>query len=229
MAFLGFFDDIGKYIYLVPKSAYSVYKGKLDSKTLEKSDVIILSATEEFSRTDTAKVTEHPVSSGRSHADHYNVNPATITFRGTISPKLLSALSAFQSITSDSSAGLGELTGTVKDYLDRVSATMRKSLASGGSGNPLFYVNFPDGQSIDDCVITSFSISRDSTVSDGYKVDVTVQEVLFAETKYSIVAKNDIVASESTVNTSTGVETATTNIAEKSGNTYTGALKAFNR
>lgn len=213
MSFLRLFEDKGNYIFLMPRDVFTGIDG-FNANTLNDSEIIILSATEEFSRTDTTSVTEFPISSGSRHTDHYSVNPATVSFRGVIAPKLLNAFSAVESISSG--AGLDSLSAPVKDYIKRVREIMLMSLndTTKTRRSPLFTVYLPDGNQIENCVITSFGISRDSKVSDGYYVDVTVQEVFFADTQYNIVPLNDTVAVEAAQTNNTGVTTGDSSIAE---------------
>lgn len=201
MAFLGFFDDIGKYIYLVPKETIEGNPNTITGSE-SKDDVIILSATEEFTTTDTTSVSEFPVSNGSRHTDHYSVNPATVSFRGVISPKLLSAFSATSSLISN--GNLDNLKTPVQNYISRIREVMYMAVNNGRRRSPLFFVYLPDGNSLDNCVITSFSLTRDSKVSDGYYVDITVQQVFFAETEYTIVPLNDKVAVASAQTNDTG-------------------------
>lgn len=219
MAFLGidYFDDQGKYIFLVRRDLYGSF-ANFNPSLIDQAEIIILSATEEFSRTDTTTVTEHPISTGSRHTDHYNVNPATVSFRGVISPKLLSAFSAFDSISSNGLTpdAFNNLKAPVTNYLTKVREIMINAVKKNES--PLFTAYLPDGNSIENCVITSFGITRDSKVSDGYYVDITVQEVFFAETKYSVVPKNDTVTSSASRNTDTGQDAPETSIVDPKTN-----------
>lgn len=220
MAFLGidYFDDRGKYIFLVKKDLYKD-AASFKPNDLNDRDIIILSATEDFSRTDTTSISEYPVSSGSRHTDHYSINPATVNFRGVIAPKLLTAFAAIGSI-ADNGVGFDtfdNLKSPVTNYLKKVRDIMLMSLSSDNKtrNSPLFTAYLPDGNTIETCVITSFSISRDAQVSDGYYVDITVQEVFFADTKYSVIPLNDKVTDAAPLSSDSGNNWPESKIQEK--------------
>lgn len=167
-------NDEGNLVYITPH----------DASTTDDTEVrrLVLTATENYSRTDKAVVTNYPVSSGGSHSDHYRYDAAVVSFRGVISPQ---SLTLIQAIT-------GERLPTVQDYITNIRKIMTMLVKDDNTRtSPLVNVHLPDGNTVTSAVITSFKISRDVKVSDGYYVDVSLKEVLFADTRFTVSAKTD--------------------------------------
>ena len=178
-------EDDGKLIYLVPKQFSENSTNGIQGST----DRLILTATESFSRTDTAVVSNFPVSNNSSHGDHYRFNGSTINFKGVLSPDVLTLIGALTR----------ETLPPIQNYIKKVRDVMRMAVdgKSNSGASPLFNVVIPDENTVNNCVITSFKISRDVKVSDGYYVEVTAQELLQANTSFSEQPKYDLVTKES--------------------------------
>lgn len=163
--------DDGKTIYIVPQVEIS----SLDSTPTsinDTSEVIRLSATETFDKTESARLSEFPISTGATVGDHYSINGAIITFRGIISDTSLSLTSQLESLSSNS--------GTVVSYIKRLRGLMR------GDESPIVTIYLPDGNGEENCVITNLKISRSSKHSNGYKVEVSAKKLLLATTDFTV-------------------------------------------
>lgn len=201
---MGFFNqDEGKLVFIYPQEiALSSTDDESDvSNILEDEERrLVLTATESYSRTDSSVVSTHPVSSNTSHSDHYRFNGARVEFKGVISPQVLTLFDAIS----------GTELPPIQDYISRIRKIMRMLLVDSTQGNkrtyPLVTIHLPDGNTVRNCAITSFKISRDVKVSDGYRVEVSAQELLIANTDFSVTPKNDTVTEASDNKTDAPVE-----------------------
>lgn len=193
-------NDEGKLVYIIPQDEFS------DELLLEEPRKLILTATESFSKTESAVVSNFPVSSGNSHGDHYRFNGAVINFKGVLSPQ---SLNLIQAIT-------GERLPPLQDYISNVRDVMRMLIKEDDTTtSPVVNIHLPDENSVTNCVITNFKISRDVKVSDGYYVEITAQELLIADTFFSVSAKNDTFTEESNNGSDTPTEATESDIAGK--------------
>lgn len=193
--------DAGKLVYIVPQSSYYYTTGTQDesadneatldfvlgnSTVTENSDArLILSATEHFEKTETAVTTNYPVAANGSQGDHYRPNGPTITFRGVISESLTNLVSAVEGFGKDNES-------LIEAYIAKIRETLR--MMKDGDGNrafPLVNIHLPDGNTENNCLITSFKIARDVKVGNGYYVDITAQKLLITESIFSIVPATD--------------------------------------
>ena len=95
---MGLFNqDLGKYVYIVPQKTYlsGEEATEVPQAVKSKDDIVILTATENFSKTESGSATNFRVGDGTDRSDNYKVNGARITFTGVIGPRLVNMLSTF--------------------------------------------------------------------------------------------------------------------------------------
>ncbi len=132
--------------------------------------VLFLDATEEVRVTVKASTPKFPVASGRSLIDNYQVEPEERSFSGIIT-----------------SSKISDVYGSELDAEAYVT-TIRKIFNQGLKVN----INIPDGGSLNNCGITSFSAVRNKQSATSFKVDITVKEILYVdavETTSEVVVK----------------------------------------
>lgn len=196
-----FNKDTGNLVYIVPhhdinQSQAQGRGGQAQVSTFDSGSALVLTATENFSKTETATVTNFPVSSNQNQGDHYRVNGATINFKGVISAQ---TLNLFNLIT-----GVPEVPLT--SYITRVRETMRMLVKGDTNRSPLVRIHLPDGNTEQNCLITSFKISRDAKTSNGYVVEVTAKQLLIADAGFSILPSDERHESKQQTGGNAGVE-----------------------
>lgn len=201
---MGLFNsDSGKLVYIVPQSSYYYVKGTQDQTAAENEELaffadfddtlkekedsrLILSATEHFEKIETAATSNYPVSTSGSQGDHYRPNGAIISFRGVISESSTTLLQGIGALAGE------EQGAVIEAYISKVRETLR--MIKDGSGEkafPLVNIHLPDNNTENNCLITSFKISRDLKVGNGYYVDITAQKLLIADSSFSVVPASD--------------------------------------
>lgn len=189
--------DAGNLVYIVPQSSYYYTTGTQDESVEDSDDFIfatltekqdarlILSATEFFEKTETAVSTNYPVSSSGSQGDHYRPNGPVITFRGVISESLTNLVSALEGFGKDPES-------LIEAYIAKIRDTLRMMKDDNGNrAFPLVNIHLPDGNTENNCLITSFKISRDVKVGNGYYVDITAKKLLITDSLFSVVPATD--------------------------------------
>lgn len=201
-------SDSGNLVYIVPQSSYYYSKGSQDETAdeqeeldyfvtdslTEKADArLILSATEHFEKIETATTTNFPVSSSGSQGDHYRPNGPVITFRGVVSESsvtLFQGLQQFDQVENFAKGIANE--AFIESYISKVRETLRMMKGDDGEqAYPLVNIHLPDNNTENNCLITSFKISRDKKVGNGYYVDITAQKLLIADSSFSVVPASD--------------------------------------
>lgn len=153
-------------------------------------DPIILDATEDYGKSLSAQITSHPVGDKTDRADHYHVNPITIDISGVISNDKLHIYNWVRNLGQN----------VLQQTVERLEGIVNKKI--------LVRIEIPDTPVVDNCLITSLSITRDSRLSNGFRVNITAQQitVLTGEiTKEPVPDKKDAVQEE----TNTGSKSPT--------------------
>lgn len=119
------------------------------------SDAITLDAVENFTVTENAKITSHPVEDGTTTSDHYFLEPTTASFSGVISP--------------------WNFTGQGTDATPEEFIRSVKRNLVGKVAFDLFLSD--DLQSIPSCLITKFEYRRSASEGKSILVDVDVQQI----------------------------------------------------
>lgn len=119
-------------------------------------DAVTFDAIENFKVSQTAKVTNNPVEDGSTIADHYVLDPKTVSFRGVVTPWNFSGkgsdFTPLQLIQKFESTMVG------KEFFDLYLST--------------------DLQSIRNCLITRFEYDREAKEGQSIVVSVDVQQIL---------------------------------------------------
>tara|TARA_R110002074_G_scaffold258926_5_gene431451 strand:- start:3070 stop:3723 length:654 start_codon:yes stop_codon:yes gene_type:complete len=179
---MGLFNqDLGKYVYIVPQKTYLSGEEASEAPQAVKSkdDIVILTATENFSKTESGSATNFRVGDGTDRSDNYKVNGARITFTGVIGPRLVNMLSAFLGGTPPDSP---------QDYVRRVKAFFHNKQQR----DSLVTIYLPDGTGETNCVLTSFRLSRTAELSDGFKVTISAQKLPLTTEALAVVAATDL-------------------------------------
>lgn len=121
---------------------------------------IILDATEEYGKNLSAQITNHPVGNKTDRADHYYVNPLTIDISGVISNDKLNSVYNW-----------------IKDRGKTTLQQMVETLEKLVTEKQLVRIEIPDTPVVDNCLITSLSITRDSRMSNGFRVELSAQQI----------------------------------------------------
>lgn len=132
------------------------------STTEEEANVepIILDATIEFTKTFTAQVTTNPVGDKSDRADHYHLDPITINISGVVSNDSINVYEWARSFGG---------TARAQQYVERMQRLFETKR--------LVEIRMPDGLTTENCLITSLTISRDPQWSNGFKVDISAQQI----------------------------------------------------
>lgn len=162
--------DLGKKVYLTSQKGEYKRNGLEVAKAEDSAEVIILTATENFSKAETGVLSNFPVASGQERGDHYRRDGAKVNFSGIITPGFITLIGGITALLSDD-----EESDPVQDYIQ----TVKKFIYD--NEDSLVTVYLPDGNAVENCVITDFTIRRDVQVSNGYRVDVSLQEFLLAD------------------------------------------------
>jgi hypothetical protein len=147
---------------------------KTPPQNLDVKDVLILSATEKFSKNERGKTTNFPIGGNRSVSDHYTSEGADLNFSGVIGPKLFLAL--FSTV-------INSISKTPEAYVEKVKDFFHSSTSN------LVTIYFPDGTGETNCVLTQFKIEREAKVGDGFKVDVTARRIKVANSNTGVITK----------------------------------------
>lgn len=173
-------NDLGKKIYILPQGEVVTSTAAPDVVSNEK-DIIILSATEVFDKTETASLTSYPISTGATVGDHYKFDNTHISFSGVISGGVSgNFLNPFSYEGVDNEA-------RIISYVSK----LRKLMRGDGGVSPLVTIYLPEGNGETNCVITSLKITKDSSVSNGYKVDISAKKLLLATTQFRVVTTDE--------------------------------------
>lgn len=187
-----FNNDLGKKIYILPQEEVS---SSTDAPTVSSEpNIIILTATETFNKTETSSLTQYPISTGATVSDHYKFDNTTINFSGILSStsNLLSFNGFYGHDTVDS-------TEDVILYIKKL-----RELVRGVNSSPLVTIYLPDSNGETNCVITSLRISKDVSISNGYKVDISAKKLLLATTQFKTVSSSSIYEPEEKQGQETG-------------------------
>ena len=172
-------NDLGKKIYILPQQEVITSGG---APTVDRqADVIILSATETFDKTEAATLTQYPVSTGATVGDHYRFDGTTINFSGVIA-----GASTGNFLNPFSYEGIDNEADVIT-YITK----LRKLIRGTNGESPLVTIYLPEGNGEANCVITNLRITKDSSFSNGYKVDVSARKLLLATTQFRIVTASD--------------------------------------
>lgn len=171
-------NDLGKKIYILPQDDIitTSFAPTVDSR----SPYIMLSATESFDKTEMATVTQYPISTGATVGDHHRFDGTTINFSGIISGAGKIPSIPFGHEVVDSEA-------EVINYIKRLRSLVRRT----GGTSPLVSIYLPQSNGENNCIITSLKITRDASVSNGYKVDISARKLLLATTEFRVVTASD--------------------------------------
>lgn len=138
----------------------------------EKGD-IFFTVTESYNITRSASVTEYKVESGSTVADHHNADNIYFKFSGVVT--LGSVLNDTYSIDPTPETVISNLnhlidTGEVFTFLSDSELLGSASLT-------------------EDCILTNYDVSRDSSLGDGIEVTVDIQQIQFVETSLQSVER----------------------------------------
>lgn len=122
---------------------------------------IILDATEEYSKNLAASVTSHPVGDKTDRADHYHVNPLTVELSGVISNDKLHVYNWVNNLSGKS---------PIQQTVLRLEGLV--------NNKTLIRIEIPDTPTVENCMITSLSITRDNKLSNGFRVKLTAQQIM---------------------------------------------------
>lgn len=197
-------SDTGNLVYIVPQSSYyyttagidqdvedtdeAIFLNDIDATLQEQQDArLIMSATEHYSKTESAVMTNYPVSSKGSQGDHYRAKGPVIKFKGVISESTLTASGAFDIISGVENKAFIEV------YIAKIRETLRmlKTGTNNETAYPLVNIHLPDNNTENNCLITNFQISRNKKIGNGYNVDITAQKLLIADSTFSTVPASD--------------------------------------
>lgn len=163
-------------------------------------DAIVLSATKDYSRTETGTTTDHPVDDNQSISDHYQTNGSVLNFSGVIGPKVLLAIAA---------GDAGDSIPKPQDYLNTV-----KEFFKSATDN-LVEIHFPDGHGARNCVLTSFKFERNKEYSNGYLITIAAKQIQVATgaiTKAAVQSVSDTTDGKGRVNNASGSQFPTLEI-----------------
>ncbi len=167
--------QLGNLIYIQPQEEYVLGSSlPIAGTELEAKNLLVLTATEEYSRTESSEVTNYPVGDGTDRSDHVREQGSTLSFSGVISPDILGGHTALGVAVSP------------EQYVQRVRQLM--------SLKRLVTIYMPDGLTASNCEITNFMSTRSSDVANGFKIRITAQRLLLADDNIIVVPFNDTVS-----------------------------------
>ena len=173
-------NDLGKKIYILPQQEV-VTSGGAPTVDRQTSEIIILSATETFDKTEAATLTQYPVSTGATVGDHYRFDGTTINFSGVIA-----GASTGNFLNPFSYKGIDNEADVIT-YITK----LKKLIRGTNGGSPLVTIYLPEGNGEANCVITNLKITKDASVSNGYKISISARKLLLATTQFRIVTASD--------------------------------------
>lgn len=192
MASPTFIPEESKFAYLIPQDEV-IAEGSTPDFT-EKT-IVKMTATETYSKTESAVVSNFPVSENQNQGDHYRDRGAVINLSGIIAEEFLSIFNAFSDAV------------TIESYIATVKSLIKMQKADGSTfQNPLVTVYLPDGNYETNCVITSFKIDRNASISNGYRVSIALQKLLVARQSEVGVVSEDTFESTTTSSDASGKE-----------------------
>lgn len=192
MASPTFIPEESKFAYLIPQDEV-IAEGSTPDFTGK--DIVKMTATETYSKTESAVVSNFPVSENQNQGDHYRDRGAVINLSGIIAEEFLSIFNAFSDAV------------TIESYIATVKSLIKMQKADGSTfQNPLVTVYLPDGNYETNCVITSFKIDRNASISNGYRVSIALQKLLVARQSEVGVVSEDTFESTTTSSDASGKE-----------------------
>lgn len=137
----------------IPTTKMAYFYSPIDNKQM------VLDAVTNVSYTCTGEATQSPVESGKTITDNYRVLPRTASFSGIIADTKVKK----------------------NDPISVVDYTIAVETAMALKEPFTFYCDDLLMPNIINCLITSFSISRDQSIGIGVAVDISIQEVLIVD------------------------------------------------
>lgn len=132
---------------------------------------IVLDATEQYSKSFTAKVTDNPVGDKSDRADNYRVYSPTLSFSGVISNDLMVSLFGLGGATGvyDWAFGEEDSSARCQQFVERLDKIFQdKRMVS---------IRMPDGLTTNNCMITDLNITRDRSQQNGFKIAIKAKQL----------------------------------------------------
>ena len=126
---------------------------------------IQLDVTESYDVGASAKLSTRPVDNGTSVSDHYQVQNKTVSFSG--------AVVSFNGFSTKSDKSPTE-------YIQAIENLMK--------GAVLCTIVLPSSPSITECVVSSFSYTKDKNIGNGLNVNISFTQIILAERAIGILA-----------------------------------------
>ncbi len=163
-------------VFIQPQETYvSGSTTPLPDTELKTSNIIALTATEEYSRSEKASATSFPVGDRTDRADHEFTNEtSTIRFSGVVAEDSIGRLTTLDIAT------------TPQQYIERIRKIMIKKR--------LVTIYMPDGMTAANCIITDFTPSRNKEVSDGFRVNISAKQLILVEDEVTVIPYSSVVA-----------------------------------
>lgn len=189
MAIAELFNGLGKYVFILPQNKGFITEdsipiaGTASEYAEEGQEIYRLSATKNFSKTESASITTNPMSIGSNISDNYRWSDTTINFTGVISTTVVGLSATFDYLVDAASKEDGDSSTAVTRYI----AGLRK-LVRGESKYPLVTIYLPDGNGETNCVITNMEINKDHTLSNGYNVSISAKKIQAVTSNIQVIA-----------------------------------------
>lgn len=156
--------SLDSYAYIKEQEGFTT-NGKFVDPTKDLDSAIMLSCTREFKIDRRSEVTNYPVAKTQSSSsDHVREYGAKITLDGII---------------TDSLFGLAEFLFSAQKAKN--TEEIVEELKKLQKSRKLVSVHLPDGLTVNNCVITQTTFTREKNVANGFIASISLQELLITE------------------------------------------------